>query len=383
VRPQLKGVVWERVGDDLRVVYDRRDQLLIEDSDGTVERLLVLLRSGGRTYRELAEQLSIDEQDVVEAVGLLDEHRLVEDGGGLGRLTGSLAERYHSNLAFFECFATLARSREEIQGSLTGGHALVLGTGGLNSNTIPHLCGLGVGRLTLLDRDAVELRNFARQYLYQQRDLGRRKVEVAAAWVRAFEPSIDVKAVDGELDGPEGVSALLDRYAPDLVISGVDSPAEIDDWVNDACVAAGTPYVRGGMWVTQGIVWSVDPGRSACRGCARYDGDRAAAVSPLAAQLADELSAERLLRQRPPVNRGIGPVAGLLGALAAFEALRYLTGFEPPAYAGRPLIIDFAAGCATEQVQWHHRSDCAACGGVPVTARPTPSDRRGEEVIRI
>jgi len=92
---------------------------------------------------------------------------------------------------------------------------------------------------------------------------------------------------------------------------------------------------------------------------------------------------ERLLRQRPPVNRGIGPVAGLLGALAAFEALRYLTGFEPPAYAGRPLIIDFAAGCATEQVQWHHRSDCAACSGVPVTARPTPNDRRGEEVIRI
>jgi molybdopterin/thiamine biosynthesis adenylyltransferase len=276
---------------------------------------------------------------------------------------------------FFEPFATLHRSREDMQLQLDGSHVLVLGTGGLNSNTIPHLCGLGVGRLTLLDRDAVELRNFARQYLYRERDLGSRKVQAAASWVTAFDPSIDVTAVDGEVDSADTVAALLERYSPDVVMSGVDSPAEIDDWVNAACVAARTPYVRAGMWVTQGIVWSVDPGRSACRQCARLDGNAAAVAEPT---LAAELAAARLLNTRPRANRGIGPIAGLLGAFAAFEILRYLTRFEPPAYAGRPLMIDFGAGCATAEVEWQRLSSCVACGDAS-TVGLTPQRRTVEE----
>jgi molybdopterin/thiamine biosynthesis adenylyltransferase len=240
---------------------------------------------------------------------------------------------------------------------------LVLGTGGLNSNTIPHLCGLGVGRLTLVDRDVVEPRNFARQYLYRQRDLGRRKVRVAAEWVRAFDPTIDVNAVDSSVDGTEALAELLDRTAPDVVMSGIDRPAAVDAWVNAGCVAAGVPFVRAGMWVTQGTVWSVDPGVSACRECARRPTSaRSAGDTPAADAPDDRTAAERLQGDRPLSNRGIGPVAGLLGAYAAFEVLRYLTGFEPPAYAGSPLVIDFAAGCSTAQVRWQRRSDCPVCG---------------------
>jgi molybdopterin/thiamine biosynthesis adenylyltransferase len=349
----LKEVVWERIDDQLRLVYDVRDHFLIEDRDGAVEALLALLREGGRTVEELAVGLAaegrvIPVEDVAAAVALLDSYRLLEDTERLGHLDEGGRERSFSNLAFFESFASLARSREDLQRSLRDAHVLVLGTGGLNANTIPHLCGLGIGRLTLLDRDMVEPRNFARQYLYRWADIGISKVALAADWVRAFDPTVKVDAIDAEVTGPEQVIGLLDRFAPDVVMSGIDQPREVDDWVNDGCVTAGVPYVRAGMYVTQGIVWSVDPGNSACRACTR--------AAPV--ELGDERAAFAMSR----VNRGIGPAMGLLGALCAFEVLRYLTGFEPPAYAGRPAIVDFADACAIRRDEWLRDPDCPSCG---------------------
>lgn len=362
-RPRLKNVVWERVGDELRVVFDRREQLLLEDPDGSVDALLELLREGGRTDVELAEALStgwdlVPVEDVRVAIAELDANGLVEDGDRLGRLSAAQAERHFSNLAFFEAFASLGRSREDFCRTLSDAHVLVLGTGGLNSNTIPHLCGLGVGRLTLLDRDSVQGRNFARQYLYKWSAIGMRKAPLAADWVRAFDPEVRVEALDRGIEGPEQLGDLLDRYAPNVVASGIDYPGEVDRWVNAACVARGIPFVRGGMWVTEGIVWSVDPGRSGCLECARRQAPNE--IDP-AGEVATALAGLRLATTAPRTNRGIGPVAGLLGALGAFELLRFLTRFEEPAYAGNGLMIDFANGCATRRQPWQRDPDCPMC----------------------
>jgi molybdopterin/thiamine biosynthesis adenylyltransferase len=365
--PRLKGAVWQRAGDQLRVVYDIRDHFVLADPDGQVETLLELLAEGGRSLPELAEAFArrgtpVPERDLADAVAMLDAHRLLEDERRLGRIDPAGQQRHFSNLAFFESFATLERSREDFQRALPEAHVLVLGTGGLNSNTIPHLCGLGVGRLTLLDRDVVEPRNFARQYLYRHADVGARKVGLAADWVRGFDPSIKVEALDTGVDSAERVGELVDRFAPDLVMSGIDSPANVDSWVNDACVGRGVPYVRGGMYVTQGLVWSVDPGVSGCRSCLPAADRAVDGADPEA----DQQEAMALYREKPRTNRGIGPVAGLLGALCAFEVLRYLTRFEPPAYAGWPVIVDFSDGCATRRVdQWPRDPSCPACGSGP------------------
>jgi molybdopterin/thiamine biosynthesis adenylyltransferase len=368
--PRLKNVVWQRTRGELRVVYDIREHLVIADPDGLIELLLELLAEGGRSLPELAEALAgqgaaVPEPDLAAAVAMLDAYRLLEDERRVGRIDADGQQRYFSNLAFFESFATLGRSREDLQQAVRDAHVLVLGTGGLNCNTIPHLCGLGVGRLTLLDRDAVEPRNFARQYLYRHADLGARKVELAASWVNGFDPDINVEALDLGVDSEEQVGGLVDRFAPDLVMSGIDSPVQVDTWVNDACVRRGVPYVRGGMYVTQGLVWSVDPGVSGCRSCLPGQDQ----VDDPDTWAADQLEAMALYREKPRTNRGIGPVAGLLGALCAFEVLRYLTRFEPPAYAGRPLFIDFASGCSTRYADlWPRHPSCPVCTNPPTEA---------------
>jgi len=357
VRPQLKGVVWERVGEELRVVYDRRSQLLISDPAEAAERLLELLRQGGRTSDELATATSTSTTEIAEALGLLDAYGLLEDGDRRNGLSPAQRERFASNLGFFESFASLTRSREDLQRLLVDAHVLALGTGGVSSTVIAQLSGLGVGRLTLVDRDVIEERNFARQFLFRHGDLGSPKVIRAAEWVREFDPSIEVGPIELDVAALAQLTALLDEHRPGVVVAGIDEPQTIDAWVNAACVAARIPFVRAGMWVTEGLVWSVEPGRSACLSC----------PTPLDTneELAREEAGLRLFATAAGGNRGIGPVAGLLGSLVAFEVLRYLTRFEPPAYAGATLHIDFAAGCATRlDGPWTRDPACEVCGDV-------------------
>ncbi|GAA1869801.1 HesA/MoeB/ThiF family protein [Asanoa iriomotensis] len=374
--PQLKDVAWKRSGADVQVVYDLRESFVVTDANGTFETLLELLREGGRGIEELAAALSqrsgreVPVDDVEAAIQALDGHRLLQNGERLGRPGDTANDRHYSNVAFFESFATLARSNTDLHSRIRRSHVLVLGTGGLNSTTIPHLCGLGVGRLTLTDRDVVQPRNFARQYLYRWRDLGRSKVDAAAGWVREFDPDVRARAITASIDGPTDVLRLLDEVAPDIVMSGVDSPDGVDDWVDGACVTRGVPYVRAGLWVTQGIVWSVDPGRSACRGCVRITAEEARATAVDDSALA--LAGMDLFRAKPRTNRAIGPVAGLLGSLAAFEVVRYLTRFESPVYAGNPLEVDFAAGCAMRTVAWRRNAGCA-CAATTVGSQPRPT----------
>jgi molybdopterin/thiamine biosynthesis adenylyltransferase len=226
-----------------------------------------------------------------------------------------------------------------------------------------NLAGLGVGRVTVLDHDRVEVRNFARQFLYADADIGAVKVERAADRLRAFNPGMRVDTISRRVAGPADVAPLL--ADADLLITGIDRPDEVDVWVNEACLAAGVPYVRGGILPTRVVYWSVDPGRSACYSCAlRADAEQAAAGSGTA------VVARRLAPGLPAVNRGIGPVASLVGSLVAMEALRYLTGFAAPAAAGRFRVVDFRCGVTETEQPWPRDPDCAACAAVPVRSAP-------------
>lgn len=361
--PKLKNAVWKRIGDELYVVSEPETQLVLSDPAGQVEQLLTLLRDGTCDAAQLGATLATrgvpaTQSEISAALAALDELRLLVDASAPMPLSDSQAERYFSNLAFFMTFASLDRSPASFQETLLSAHVVFLGTGGLGSTAIQAMTGSGVGRMTLLDNDVIELRNFARQYLYRTQDIGMPKVERAAAWVRAFSPETDVQTVSRWVSGPDDVADLLTDA--DLVISGVDQPAGVDLWVNEACVAAGVPYVRGGMIAQRLAYWSVDPGRSPCLACHRHT---LAAGGPERG-----VDAERRRAELERVNRGIGPVASMVGALVAMEALRYLTGFALPIAAGCERFVDFSTG--DQEVQpWTRWPDCPVCQTHPAKSR--------------
>jgi molybdopterin-synthase adenylyltransferase len=365
----LKDAVWERSGPDLNVITDPETELILGDPDGMVEHLLRLLREGTRDPVALADLLAsrfpqVSEAEVTSALDALDELGLLVDAAAPDMLTEIQRERYFSNLAFFTTYASLDRPAASFQRALADAHVVFLGTGGLGSTVIQALTGAGVGRMTLLDNDTVELRNFARQYLYREEDIGSPKVKRAKAWVEAFNSAADVRAVDRWISGPDDIADLLTDA--DLVVSGVDHPDDIDFWVNQACVAAGVPMVRGGMLLRRVSYWSVDPGRSGCRACLQHTAG------------ADSGRIYRMRRGLDPVNRGIGPVASMVGAAVAMEAVRYLTRFAEPIAAGRMRLIDCATG-AEEVLPWEPWPECPVCATAPAARSAVASvrERRG------
>jgi molybdopterin/thiamine biosynthesis adenylyltransferase len=354
----------------LVVSLDPRRRVELADPDGHVRALLELVAEGRRDVDSLIAdlrraRLDLRPGDVTLALEQLDGLGWLDDATAPSPLDGRQRERYFSNLAFFDAFTTLERGREQIQRALLDAHVLVLGAGGLGSSVIQNLVGLGVGRLTIVDFDVVEVRNFVRQFTYTPGQLGADKAAEVAGWVRAFDPTVDVRPVQRRIDGPADLVDLVrgsDRVGgPDLVVSAIDRPDDIDLIVNAVCVPAGVPYIRGGLAYLQGLYWSVDPGRSACRQCLQLHREREAA------EPGSVVGWPQILRP-DNVNRGIGPVATILGGLIAMEALRYLSALSPPVSAATYQLVDFATDCHLSQDAWAPHPDCAVCAAAPSLA---------------
>jgi len=367
--PVLKPLGWEPIEAGVRIVLDPRESIQLADEDGSVAALLTLLAEGRHDVDGLHQALNsafpaVSREDVRDAIGALDELRLLEDRDRTGDLTETERLRHFSNLAFLRTFSHLEVSAETMVRRLQTSHVLMLGVGGLGSNVLQNLCGLGVGRLTLVDRDDVEPRNFARQFVYRTQDIGRAKIERAAEWVREFDPQIEVRTVRADFTDAAGVAEVVESTRPDAVCAAVDDPTGIDDWVNAACVRAGVPFVRGGMTVTEGVIWSVLPGRSACYACPIDSDDSSGRVG------------NSLLHQQgvARINRGAGPVATLLGSLVSFEILRFLTGFTAPRYAGATVVLDLAGDCGLTINARPRQPDCPVCG----SEQPVPEPEAAE-----
>jgi molybdopterin-synthase adenylyltransferase len=379
---KLKPAVWERQGDELYLMADLGEMRTLCDPDGRVEELLRLLSAGAHTPEGLLRGLArrfpdVLQDDVAQGVSGLDGLGMLEDTDKADLLSQWQRGRYFTNLVFFQSFATLAHSKEDMQQRLMGANVLILGVGGLGSMVLMHLTGAGIGRFTLLEHDVVEERNFSRQFIYRHADIGRAKVERASEWVREYSPGTEVRALNQKITSAEDVAELLDGTGTDLVIAAVDTPPfEIDSWVNRACVAAGVPYIRGGMGGVQSSYFSVDPGRSPCLECDRLvmleeQGEPGAAGAKW-----------RLAQRLTLVNRGVGPVVGQIGALVAMEALRYLTGFTEPVAAGVFHSFDLPEGGAETITPWVKRADCPVCPTAGSSAsKPAPGWTRQPETV--
>ncbi|AGL19086.1 ThiF family adenylyltransferase [Actinoplanes sp. N902-109] len=358
-RPRLKSLDCTGRDGKLVVSIDPRQRVELDDPDGHVRLLLQLAAEGSRETGALIAEFTrvrpeVPAADVAQALESLDGFGWIEDLDRPAALDDTQRERYFSNLAFFDAFTSLGRGREDIQDRLVRSHVLVLGAGGLGSHVVQHLAGLGVGRLTIVDFDVVDLRNFARQFTYTPSQLGNSKVHQVAAWVSAFDPAVTVRPVHRRVETTADVEDLLTGV--DLVVGAIDQPEGIDLTINAACVAAGVPYIRGGLAYLQGVYWSVDPGRSACRQCLE---------TRRARELAADAGAHAVtwpeVLRRDRVNRAIGPVAGMLGALVAMEVLRYLTGIVPPVSAATYQLVDFRSDCHLSVDAWTAEPGCPVC----------------------
>ena len=204
----------------------------------------------------------------------------------------------------------------EGQQRLEAAHALVMGLGGLGSPIAAYLAAAGVGRLTLVDFDHVDLSNLQRQILHGEADIGRLKVDSAADSLQRLNPSCRLTRVARRLDQPE-LEALCTQA--DVILDGTDNFAS-RALINRAAVAARIPLVSGAVIRFEGQLSTFDfrDPNAACYHCLYGDGG----------ELGETCSESGVLASLP----------GVIGSLQATEALKLLIGL--PTLAGRLLLVD-------------------------------------------
>ena len=136
------------------------------------------------------------------------------------------------------------------QRKLKAASVVVVGAGGIGSAVIPTLAGAGVGRLTIIDDDVVELTNLHRQPLFREADAGTAKADLAAGFVRNLNRFVEAKPLRARI-GPSNARELLQGH--DMVLDGSDNFATRLA-VSDACVALGIPLLSAAAVQFQGQV---------------------------------------------------------------------------------------------------------------------------------
>lgn len=226
----------------------------------------------------------------------------------------------------------MPRIGEEGQRKLKHSHVLVAGMGGLGSLSSFYLTCLGIGNLTLIDCGSVELSDLNRQILYNERDLGLKKADVAYQRLSLLNSDVQIDSISEKITS-ENVSGLMKEV--EIVIDGTDN-FETRLLLNKACFEKKIPYVYGGIFGFKGKITTFLPGRTPCFECL-YQGQ------------------EEMIQTVPVV----GPIPGLIATLQVLEVLKVILGMGD-LLAGRLLSFD-GETMAFNYLDIMRRSECKIC----------------------
>jgi len=189
---------------------------------------------------------------------------------------------------------------EEGQNKLKKSHVVVAGLGGLGCPAAVNLACAGVGHITLVDCDFVELSNLNRQILYCEEDVGEKKPFLAARKLTKLNPSIETTPLFVRLTKENARNIVKGANA---VLDGMDN-FEARFILNSACVAEGIPFIHAGVQGLLGEITTIIPGKTPCFAC----------IFPEATDKQEAF----------PV---FGVTPALMAALQVTETIKLLTGF--------------------------------------------------------
>lgn len=226
------------------------------------------------------------------------------------------------------------------QQAFLNSHVVIVGVGGLGSPAAMYLAAAGVGSLTLIDDDVVELSNLQRQLAHAESDIGKSKAESAASTLRGINSETKVHVVNRRVGAAE-LSQLISRA--DVVLDATDN-LETRFAINRACLSAGIPLVSGAAIRLEGQIAVFDSrvSTSPCYECLYKAGEGG-----------DLTCAD---------NGVLAPVVGIVGSMQALEALKLIGEFGEP-LVGRLLLLD-ASNTQWREMKLPRDPHCAACGTI-------------------
>jgi len=217
---------------------------------------------------------------------------------------------------------------------------LIIGSGGLGCAASQYLAVAGVGEITLVDFDTVELSNLQRQVLHYDANIGQAKVESAKQSLMLLNPLININTINALLDD-DAINVLVSQHL--LILDCTDNML-VREQVNKSCFEHQVPLVSAAAIRMEGTVTVFD-----------YQQD-----SPCY-QCFSALFGEQ---QLTCVEAGIlAPVVGMIGCIQATEAIKVITAIGEP-LTGKLLMID-AMTMEFRQMRLPKQPHCKVCGVNP------------------
>ena len=225
----------------------------------------------------------------------------------------------------------------EGQEKLKQAKVLMIGAGGLGCAAGQYLTVAGVGKLTLVDFDTVELSNLQRQVLHQDSNIGQPKVGSAKESLSALNPHVQIETINGVLDDPEVDQLVAEHH---LVLDCTDNVA-VREQLNCSCFRHKVPLVSAAAIRMEGVISVFGyQQQMPCYHC----------FSSLFGE-----------QQLSCVESGIlAPVVGMMGCLQAVEAIKVISGIGKPLY-GRLLMGD-AMTMEFREMKLPQIPNCPVCG---------------------
>ncbi len=224
------------------------------------------------------------------------------------------------------------------QEALKQASVLILGAGGLGCASSQYLATAGVGKITLIDDDKVELSNLQRQVLHHDADIGKLKVDSAAEALKELNPELQVNTIDKRLSDDD-LQKLIQSH--DLVLDASDN-VDTRNQLNRLCYHSKTPLVSGAAIRMEGqvSVFTYQDEQEPCYQC---------------------LSALFGSNALSCVEAGVmAPVVGIIGAVQAMEAIKVIAKLGKP-IQGKILMLD-AMSMSWREMKLMKQPNCPTCG---------------------
>jgi len=350
----------------------RTYQLRLSGTLSQVAEQVLRRLDGQSTIPQVIEAVKADlaqtrPEMVIALVQYLYKRGMLIDGAA--HLPDKLPEdglaRWERNLSFFGGFERSRFTRYDYQMALQKAAVAILGLGGIGSWVAYALATAGVGKIVGVDGDYVELSNLNRQILYRPQDVGKSKTVVAQETLAAIAPEMEFVGLTSWMRGEEEVAKAIEGC--DIVVLTADQPMGlISRWTNRACFALRIPLLASGMasrWATIGPLYV--PGLTGCWECVDAQKRRQS-------KYYGEMF-QTLAEHRAAAAPSLAPMCAQVGGQAAYEVVKYLTGFARPATLGCELVTD------TVTMQVHKKAvkkqtGCVVCH-VPPEAMPHQAAR--------
>lgn len=226
----------------------------------------------------------------------------------------------------------------EGQQRLLDAHAVIIGLGGLGSSAAYYLAASGIGHLTLIDDDHVELSNLQRQIIHNESRLGINKAESAAKTLVSLNSTIEITVVSERLQKSQLLQII---ESADVVLDCCDN-SESRMLHNELCVLSQTPLATGAAVGLNGQFMFVDSQQ---------------ADSPCYACVYPEVDDSRFNCSQSGI---LAPVVGMIGMMQALETVKFLSSVGKPSYGKLWTLNGIDSSWRTFQVR--KNPQCNVCG---------------------